>query len=86
MGGFNWCPDVLHQIALAKGLYEQFGARIMYIDFSALEYYIPEPIAEKEDVERAAKILMVADNDVYMEFEYTVDEIIGNHSWIMWWD
>ena len=31
MGGFNFCPDELHQIALAKGLYEQFGARIMYI-------------------------------------------------------
>lgn len=86
MGGFNCCPDELHQIALAKELYEQFGARIMCISSASLEYYIPKPLINKEDIENAAKILIVADNDVYEEFEVAVDKIRGSHNWFMWWD
>lgn len=86
MGGFNWCPDELHQIALAKGLNEQFGARIMYISGSALEYYIPTPLIKKEDVERAAKILIAADNDIYEDYEVAADKIMGSPVWYMWWD
>ena len=86
MGGFNGCPDELHQIALAKGLYEQFGARIMYISSASLEYYVPEPLIKREDIEKAAKILLVADNDVYQEFEVAADKIRGSHNWFMWWD
>lgn len=86
MGGFNWCPDELHQVALAKELYEQFGARIMYISFTSLEYYVPDPLVRKEDIEKAAKILIAADNDVYEDFEVAVDRIAGKHIWHMWWD
>lgn len=86
IGSFNWCPDELHQIALAKGLYEQFGARIIRISSVSLDYYIPEPLTEKEDVERAAKILVAADSDVYQEIEAAVDLIRGSHVWGLWWD
>ena len=86
MGGFNWCPNAEHQVALAKGLYEQFGARIAYISFSAVEYYIPSPLLKKEDVEKAAKVLMAADMDVYQDFEVAVDLILGSHIWHLWWD
>lgn len=86
MGGFNWCPDELHQVALAKGLYEQFGARIMYISFSSLEYYVPDALIEKEDVQKASKILIAADNDVYEDYDVAADRILGSHNWFMWWD
>lgn len=86
MGGFNWCPDELHQVALAKGLYEQFGARIMYISFSSLEYYVPDALIEKEDVQKASKILIAADSDVYEDYDVAVDRILGSHNWLMWWD
>ena len=86
MGGFNWCPDELHQVALAKGLYEQFGARIMYICFSSLEYYVPVALTEKDDVQKASKILIAADHDVYEDYNVAADRIIGNHKWFMWWD
>lgn len=86
MGGFNWCPDELHQIGLAKGLYEKFGARIMYISYTALEYYIPDALVEKENVEAAAKILIAADNDIYQDYDTAADEILGRHSWFLWWD
>jgi len=86
MGGFNWCPDELHQIALSKGLFELFGARIMYISYSSLEYYLPEPLTRQRDVEKAAKILIAADNDVYEDYEVAADIILGSHVWHMWWD
>ena len=86
MGGFNWCPDQVHQVALAKGLYEQFGARILYISFSALEYYIPIPITKKEDMDKAAKILIAADSDIYEDYDVVADRILGSHVWSMWWD
>ena len=71
---------------MAKGLYEQFGARIIRISSVLLDYYIPEPLTEKEDVERAAKILVAADSDVYQEIEVAVDLIRGSHVWSLWWD
>ena len=40
-------------------IYEQFGVRILYISFSFREYYLPEALTKKEDIEKAAKILIV---------------------------
>lgn len=85
-GGFNWCPDEVHQIALAKGLYDQFGARIKYIGFSSLEYYIPDALTSREAVQTASKILIAADNDVYEDYEVAADRILGSCNWSMWWD
>ena len=86
MGGFNWCPDEIHQVALAKALYEMCGARIMYVSFTTLEYYVPAPLVKREDVEAVSKILIVADNDYYQDYEVAVDKIIGSHVWQLWWD
>lgn len=86
MGGSNWCPDELHQIALARELYERYGARLMYISSSTLEYYIPEPLTSKDEFEKAARILIEADNDVYEDYEVAARRVLGSHNWIMWWD
>ncbi len=86
MGGFNWCPDEIHQVALAKALYEKYGARIMYISFSSLEYYVPTALVKRNDVEEVSKILIAADNDVYEDYEVAADRIIGSHIWHLWWD
>lgn len=83
---FNWCPDTFHQIALAKGLYELFDARILYIGSCDLAYYIPNPLVKREDIEQTARIMMAADQDFYQEFEYSVERIAGSHVWYMWWD
>lgn len=79
MGGFNWCPEPVHQVALAKGLYDLFGARIMYISFTSIEYYIPDPLTAREDVEKASRILIAADNDVYEDYDasHVIIHLIG---------
>lgn len=86
MGGFNWCPDSLHQVALSKMLYELFGARIMYISFATIEYYIEKPIVDKETFEKIARLLIVSDNDIYEDYEVTADMILGSQNLCMWWD
>ena len=58
----------------------------MYISYSSLEYYLPEPLTRQRDVEKAAKILIAADNDVYEDYEVAADIILGSHVWHMWWD
>lgn len=86
MGGFNWCPEPVHQVALAKGLYDQFGARIMSVSSTCLEYYVPDPIISKDGFEKAARILIAADNDVYEDYEVSARRILGSHNWYLWWD
>jgi hypothetical protein len=66
--------------------YGKFGARIMYISGTSLEYYVPKPLIRREDIEEAAKILISADNDLYEDFQVAVKKIRGKHSWFMWWD
>jgi hypothetical protein len=86
IGGFNWCPDALHQTALAKELYECFGARIMHISFNTLVYYVPDTLLDMESVRRASRILIAADDDVYEDYEVAADRILGSHKWVLWWD
>ncbi len=86
MGGFNWCPDSLHQVALAKELYDKFGARPLRITINALDYYVPNPLIERREVEDAAYLMTLADDDIYEDFELAVERVLGNPCWYMWWD
>ncbi len=86
VGSFNCSPDELHKIALAKKLYEQFDARIMYISSGSIEFYIPDPLVEKNEVDAAARILIAADQDIYQDYDVSVQIIRGCHNWILWWD
>ncbi len=58
----------------------------MYISFSSLEYYVPDALIEKEDVQKASKILIAADSDIYEDYDAAADRILGSHNWFMWWD
>ena len=86
MGGFNWCPDAIHQVALAKYLYEEFGAIPMSVSSSTIEYYVPKPLTDRELIEKAAKVLIAADRDVYEDYEVAVKNIAGMSNWFLWWD
>lgn len=86
MGSFNWCPSPACQIALAKELYEKYEARIMFIGLDRLTYYLEKPLLEKDKVESAARTLIIADGDLYPDYEETVEAIIGRHTWQFWWD
>jgi hypothetical protein len=86
MGSFNWCPAPECQIALAKELYEKYEARIMFIGLDRLTYYLEKPLLKKNEIEAAAKALIIADGDLYPDYEETAAAIIGRHSWQFWWD
>ena len=86
MGGGNWCPYLEYQIALAKHLYEEYGAIVMAIWGIAIEYYIPEPLVEKSAVEKAARDLIPADSDIFDEMSTAVQILYGQKHWILWWD
>ncbi len=86
MGSINSCPSPSCQIALAKGLYEKYGARIMFIGLDRLTYYLEKPLLKKYETEAAAKTLIIADGDLYPDYEETVKGIIGRHTWQFWWD
>ena len=86
IGKFNWCPDPKCQIALAKELFQKFGARVMYIGRDRMTYYLEKPLMTKADVESASKILMIADGDLYTDYPSTAESILGFHTWQLWWD
>ncbi len=86
MGGFNWCPSAYCQIALAKELYEKYEARIMYIGVDRLIYYLEKPLMDKVDIESAARTLIIADGDIYCDYEEAAKNILGSHTWTLWWD
>ncbi|WP_022765272.1 DUF4253 domain-containing protein [Butyrivibrio sp. XPD2006] len=86
MGSFNSCPSPECQIALAKELYDKYRARIMFIGLDRLTYYLEKPLLKRDELEAAAKTLIIADDDCYPDYELTVKEIIGKHTWQLWWD
>ena len=86
MGSFNWCPSPKCQIALAKELYEKYGARIMFIGMDSLIYYLENPLIGKGDIESAARTLIIADGDVFSDYEVATEIIAGSHVWRLWWD
>lgn len=86
MGDFNWCPEPEYQIALAKELFQKYGARIMFIGMDRLTFYLEKPLMNKDELEAAAKTLIIADNDNYSDYEVTIKDIMGKHSWQLWWD
>ena len=85
-GEFSWCPSPECQIALAKELYEEYGARIMFTGLDRLTYYLEKPLLKKYETETAAKTLIIADGDLYPNYEETVEAILGRHIWQLWWD
>lgn len=86
MGSFNSCPSPECQIALAKEFYEKYRARIMFIGMDRLTYYLEKPLLKRDELEAAAKTLIIADDDSYPDYELTIKEIIGKHTWQLWWD
>lgn len=86
IGGFNNCPECLHQIAVAKGLYDLFGAVPLYIGGSGLEYYLSRPLINRADVEKTAYIVTAFDQDLYEDFWGAASSIRGKHDWLFWWD
>lgn len=85
-GRFNACPNPNYHIALAKELYQKFGAKIMYVGKDNMTYYLEKPLMTKADIEYASKILMIADGDLYTDYPSTAESIIGSHTWQLWWD
>lgn len=85
-GRFNACPAPKYHIALAKELYQRFGARVMYVGRDRMTYYLRKPLMAKADIEYASKMLMIADGDLYTDYPSTAEGIIGFHTWQFWWD
>ena len=56
----------------------------MYISFTSIEYYIPDPLTAREDVEKASRILIAADNDVYEDYDasHVIIHLIGRK--VLW--
>ena len=58
----------------------------MFIVLGRLTYYLEKPLLKKYETEAAAKTLIIADGDLYPDYEETVKGIIGRHTWQFWWD
>lgn len=86
MGGFNWCPLPEYHVALAKHFYETYGAQIMAISFTMMDYYVPHPLTDMKSVQEAARELMIADEDVYQDMELAIQRVYGKTRWHLWWD
>ena len=86
MGRFNNCPAPEYQIALARELYESFGARVMLIGKDRLTYYLDKPLYSREEICKASRTLIIADGDIFPNYMDAVNQTIGRHTWQLWWD
>lgn len=86
IGGFNWCPTPEYQVAFAKHMSESYGADLMSVSTTQIEFYFEHPLIEKERVIAAAHDLTVMDDDLYQDMEICPAQVYGKQWLPLWWD
>ncbi len=86
IGGFNWCPTAEYQTAFAKHMFESYGAEVMSVYGNQIEFYLPEPLTDKEKVFSAAHDLVVMDEDRFNDMEVAPRLVYGKQWLRLWWD
>lgn len=86
MGGFNWCPPAEYHIVVARELFKEYGAQLMYVGYDTLKFYVKNPIMDQNGLNKLLKILRVVSPDIYPNYENTAKDIIGSNVWHLWWD
>ena len=86
IGGFNWCPTPEYQVAFAKHMNEAYRAEVMSVCTVQIEFYLENPLVEKEQVISAAHDLTVMDDDWYQDTEICPAQVYGKQWLPLWWD
>ncbi len=85
MGGFNWCPPAEYHIVVARELYKEYGAQLMYVGYDTLKFWMKNPIMDQKGPHKLLKIMRIALPDEYPSYESLADDIIGSYILHMWW-
>ena len=65
---------------------ESYGADLMSVSTTQIEFYFEHPLIEKERVIAAAHDLTVMDDDLYQDMEICPAQVYGKQWLPLWWD
>lgn len=89
-GGYNECPLPEEHIAVAKRWYELYGAVPCAVGYDTLQYYLEEPVTDREAVEKLSEEMMIYCADIVFQgvgnLDYLKASIKGSPFWFFWWD
>ncbi len=90
MGGFNDCPDPVHQAAVFKYWYEKYHAYPACVTYDVWEMYCENPVKDRETAFELAKEMYFFCSDIVDQGVETIGRLAGclvNSSvWFFWWD
>lgn len=86
--GWNDCPDTDEMIAVCKYWYDEYGAAPAVITHDTLEFYLSEPVTDKETA-----ILIAGEQSVFCSdvldmggIAFYVAMTLDSNVWSFWWD
>jgi len=90
MGGFNDCPLPAEMTAMAKYWHEKHGAELATITYDTAEFYLNQPVSDKEALVELAIEQYLFDVDIVVQgvgdVESLVETLYQNKQWYFWWD
>ena len=90
MGGFNDCPLPAEMTAMAKYWHEKHGAELATITYDTAEFYLNQPVSDKEALVELAIEQYLFDVDIVEQgvgdVESLVETLYQNKQWYFWWD
>ena len=90
MGGFNDCPLPSEMTAMAKYWHEKHGAELATITYDTAEFYLNQPVSDKEALVELAIEQYLFDVDIVEQgvgdVESLVETLYQNKQWYFWWD
>ena len=90
MGGFNDCPLPAEMTAMAKYWHEKHGAEPATITYDTVEFYLNQPVSDKEALVELAIEQYLFDVDIVEQgvgdVESLVETLYQNKQWYFWWD
>ena len=87
-GGWNDCPDTQDMLSMSRYWYETYGAVPAFLTSDMLEFYLPEPIEDKETAREIAREHCAFCSDVLVMggISPVASEILHADVWSFWWD
>ncbi len=87
-GGWNECPNTSELLSQCRYWYEEYGAIPACISHDMLEFYLFDPVADKEIAKKAAKEHCVFCNDILGMGGINLEAVMiyNSNTWGFWWD
>jgi hypothetical protein len=89
-GGWNYCPDAEHQVAIARYWHDLYGAELVATGGDTLEFRVDRPPGDRQTAEALAREQFLFCTDIVHQGVETIRNlaatVLHGKVWFFWWD